>query len=389
MKFIHRIFLFFCFACTSIFSFAQTKQFKIAVFAPLYIDSAFDGDTYKPGITSVPKNILPGLDFYNGVMLAIDSLQQEGAPIEVFIYDSKNKNENIGSVIQHNKLNDVSLIIGSFTNRSDTRLLANFALQKKIPLISATYPNDDGIVNNPYFVVINSTLRTHCEALYKFMQKYYATNNIVMVRKKGAVEDFIQSIFNQTAKSTPSIPLKIKTVELIDTFNTKDLLLVLDSTKNNIIICGSINEAFGLRLVRAVSASPSYNAVVIGMPNWDGIKDLDKPDCKGVDIIYSSPYNFSKADKFSQAFISDYNAKYAGRPTDMAFKGFESMYHFSKLLITYGNNMSNFLSEKSYKVFNDLDIRAVINKATYNTDYFENKKLYFIKKADGNIKSVN
>ncbi len=389
MKLIRRIFLFFCFACTSIFSFAQTKQFKIAVFAPLYIDSAFDGDTYKPGITAVPKNILPGLDFYNGVMLAIDSLQQEGAPIEVSIYDSKNKNENIGSVIQQNKLNDVSLIIGSFTNRSDIRLLANFALQKKIPLISATYPNDDGIINNPYFVIINSTLRTHCEALYKFMQKYYATNNIVMVRKKGAVEDFIQSIFNQTAKSTPAIPLKIKTVELIDTFNTSALLNVLDSTKNNIIVCGSINEAFGLRLVRAVSASPSYNSVVIGMPNWDGIKDLDKPDCKGVDIIYSSPYNFSRIDKFSQAFITNYNTKYAGRPTDMAFKGFESMYHFSKLLITYGNNLENFLSEKSYKVFNDLDIRAVINKSTYNTDYFENKKLYFIKKADGNIKSVN
>ena len=220
------------------------------------------------------------------------------------------------------------------------------------------------------------------------MQKYYSTNNIVLIRKKGAVEDFIQSIFNQTAKSTPAIPLKIKTVELSDTFYTKDLLLVLDSTKNNVIICGSVNEVFSLRLVRAVSASPSYNSVVVGMPNWDGLKDFDKPDCKGVDIIYSSPYNFSKADKFSQAFIANYNTKYAGRPTDMAFKGFESMYRFSKLLVAHGNNTGNFLSEKKYKVFNDFDIRAVINKSNYSTDYFENKKLYFVKKSDGNIKSI-
>lgn len=388
MKLIHRIFLFFCFACASIFSFAQTKQFKIAVFAPLYLDSVFDGNTYKSNATNIPKSVLPGLDFYNGVILAIDSLQQEAAPIEVSIYDTKNKNENIGSVIQQNKLNDVSLIIASFTNRAEIKTLADFSLQKKIPLISSTLPNDGGITNNPYFVIINSTLKTHCEELYKFMQKYYSTNNIVLIRKKGAVEDFIQSIFNQTAKSTPAIPLKIKTVELSDTFYTKDLLLVLDSTKNNVIICGSVNEVFSLRLVRAVSASPSYNSVVVGMPNWDGLKDFDKPDCKGVDIIYSSPYNFSKADKFSQAFIANYNTKYAGRPTDMAFKGFESMYRFSKLLVAHGNNTGNFLSEKKYKVFNDFDIRAVINKSNYSTDYFENKKLYFVKKSDGNIKSI-
>ncbi len=390
MKLIYRILLFFCFVCSSLFSFAQAqpKVFKIAVFAPVYLDSVFDENNYKSNINNIPKAVLPGLDFYNGVMLAIDSLQHEGAPIEVFIFDSKNKNETINSIIQKNTLNDVSLIIASFTNRTEIKTVADFSLQKKIPLISSTFPNDGGITNNPYFVIINSTLKTHCEELYKFMQKYYSTGNIVMVRKKGVVEDIIQSIFNQTARSTPSVPLKIKTVELSDTFNTKSLLFLLDSTKKNVVICGSIDEAFGLRLVRTLSASPAYSSTVIGMPTWDVLKDLDKPDCKGVDIIYSTPYNFSRTDKFSLAIISNYNTKYAGRPTDMAFKGFESMYHFAKLLVAHGNSLNNFLSDKNYKVFNDLDIRAVKNRSTFVTDYFENKRLYFIKKSDGNIKSI-
>lgn len=388
MKLIHRILLFFCFACSTIFSVAQTKQFKIAVFAPIYLDSVFDGDTYKSNNNNIPKSVLPGLDFYNGVMLAIDSLQKENAAIEVFIFDSKNKTESINSIIQKNKLNDVSLIIASFTNRNEIKTLSDFSLQKKIPLISSTFPNDGGITNNPYFVILNSTLKTHCEELYKFMQRYYSTGNILLIRKKGVAEDIIQSIFDQTAKSTPSVPLKIKTAELSDTFNTKSLLLMLDSTKKNTVICGSIDEAFGLRLVRTLSASPAYTSVVVGMPTWDILKDLDKPDCKGVDIIYSTPYNFSRTDKFSLSVISNYNIKYAGRPTDMAFKGFESMYHFAKLLVAHGSNLSNFLSEKNYKVFNELDIRAVKNKLTFATDYFENKKLYFIKKSEGNIKSI-
>jgi len=53
------------------------------VFAPIYIDSAFDDANYKLG-TGIAKNILPGLDFYNGAMMAIDSLNAEGVHAEVF-----------------------------------------------------------------------------------------------------------------------------------------------------------------------------------------------------------------------------------------------------------------------------------------------------------------
>jgi len=389
MRIVHRIFLFVCFVFSTPVLFAQTetKHYKIAVFAPIYLDSAFDGDTYKAGINNLPKSVLPGLDFYNGVMMAVDSLQQEGINADIFVYDTKTA--NISSLIQKNELNDVSLIIASFTNSKEIKPLADLALLKKIPLISSTFPNDGGINNNPYFVIINSTLRTHCEELYKHLQKYYATGNIVMFRKKGPVEDMIQSVFNESAKTTASIPLKIKTVELSDTFNTRNVLLALDSTKKNIVICGTINEAFGLRLVRALSSSPGFLSVAIGMPTWDGIKDLDKPDCKGIDIVYTSPYNFPKTDKLVNLFISNYKTKYAGRPSDMAFKGFESMYHFTKLLLAHDQNSINFLSEKSNKLFNDFDIRAVKNKSANNTNYLENRKLYFIKKADGTIKSIN
>ncbi|HEX6915966.1 MAG TPA: hypothetical protein VF145_12035, partial [Chitinophagaceae bacterium] len=43
---------------------------KVAVLIPLYLDSAFHGTTYKLGNSNIPKYILPGLDFYNGVMMA-------------------------------------------------------------------------------------------------------------------------------------------------------------------------------------------------------------------------------------------------------------------------------------------------------------------------------
>jgi hypothetical protein len=74
----------------------------------------------------------------------------------------------------------------------------------------------------------------------------------------------------------------------------------------------------------------------------------------------------------------------------MVFKGFESMYHFTKLLLKYGNGLVSHLSDKEYKLFNDFDIQPVkFDKQTNTTDYMQNTKLYFIRKTDGRIKSVN
>jgi hypothetical protein len=36
----------------------------------------------------------------------------------------------------------------------------------------------------------------------------------------------------------------------------------------------------------------------------------------------------------------------------------------------------------------EFDIQPVINRTTMTLDYFENKKLYFVKKVDGVVKTV-
>jgi len=368
---------------------AQSVPYKIAVFAPVYLDSAFDGNDLKPGNT-ISKSIIPGLDFYNGVLLAIDSLQNEGIQAEVYFYDLKNTGLPLHTILSQESMQQISLIIAAFNNIADIKTLAGFAAEKKIPLISSTLPNNGGVTGNPYFTVVNPTLKTHCEELYKYLQRNFSTNNILFFKRKGAVENWILSAFSDIARNTPSLPLKMKTIELSDTFTVSQVLQYMDSTRKNILICGSLNENFSIRLVKSLSlAAGTYTATVMGMPNWDALKDLDKPDCKGVDIIYTTPYNFNRNDKTIIAITSKYKNLLNGRPGDMVFKGYESMYHFTKLLQEHGKEMNYYLSEKKFKLFNDFDIRPVINKANrLQTDYQENRKLYFIKKNSGQIKSI-
>ncbi|OYU55548.1 MAG: hypothetical protein CFE25_11565 [Chitinophagaceae bacterium BSSC1] len=379
--------------CVSFFTIqdthAQEAPIKIAVFAPIYLDSAFNGTAFKLGNTSLPKYLLPGLEFYNGVMMAIDSLNAEGVNAEVLIYDSKQSESVIQEILSKPELEGVSLIIASFNNRNEIKPLADFALSKKIALISETYPNDGGVTENPYFVLINSTLRTHIDALYKYLQRFHSTDNLIWVKRKGSLEDMIQGFFTELQKKTPSLALRIKTVDMVDSLNQQSLLAGLDSNRNNVLICGSLNEPFGNAIVKTLSDNKDFKGTVIGMPTWDGFKDLAKPEYKNIEIIYSSPYNFPRTDKTSVSINNKYRNKFQARPSDQVYKGFEALYHFTKLLIKHKDAFLNNLSDKSFKVFNDYDIQPIrFKRDTPNPDYLENKKIYILKKLDGQVKPV-
>ena len=363
---------------------------RVAVLAPIYIDSAFENNTYKLGENFIPQYILSGLDFYNGVMLAIDSLQKESSPIEVSIYDTKKTHQTLNELCGQMKKMNFSLIIASLTNSLEQSTFSAFSFDNNIPLISVTYPNDAYLNTNPFFVLLNSTLKTHTEAIYSYAQKNYRKDNIVFLTKKGFLEEKVWKDFSRQDTLAKQNRLKYKLLELEDNFNPTDLLNLLDSMKQNLIICGSFSQPFGVKLVQSISAAKSYKSTIIGMPNWDGFRELNKEIANGVEIINTSPFNFSRNDKTGFAIANMYKEKYFARPSDMVFKGFESMYHFSHLLLQHQNDLINHLSDNSFKIANEFSIQPVkLNSQSLIPDYQENKTIYFIKKLNGSVVSVN
>ena len=365
----------------SLDSFSQ-QRLKVAVFAPIYLDSAFKGGDYKLGLSNLPKNMLSGLDFYNGVMMAADSLESEDKNLDVLFYDSKGS-ESIYTIIRKPEFAGVNMIIAAFNNRQDIAPLAEIAQHRNIPLISSTYPNDGGVTNNPFFVMINSSLKTHIEQIYKYLQKNLSSTHIVYVKRKGQLEDLVQYYFREAGKASSIPPFVYQTVDIAEPYTTQSLLENLDSTTTNTIICGSLNEAFGIKLVKTLAANSNYDCTVMGMPTWDGLKDLDGSDCNGVNIIFSSPYNFVRTQSTAVLLSNNYKSQLNGRPSDMFFKGYESMYHFSSLLLKHPNDLMSHLSDRESKLFNDFIIEPVKSTTDQSVLYQENKKLYFVKKING------
>ena len=77
------------------------------------------------------------------------------------------------------------------------------------------------------------------------------------------------------------------------------------------------------------------------------------------------------------------------RPSDMVMRGYEATWRFSNLLLRYKKDIASNISRKEYNVFRELDIQPVMNKKKLTLDYFENKKLFFIKTQNGLVKEVN
>lgn len=366
------------------------KPVKVLVFIPLYAQAA-DTISYASDKTSFPKIILPGLEFYNGVMMAIDSLNQDRARVEISIYDTKQTTQSISDLLKKPEMNNAGLIIAAITNTKELKMFGDYALAKGIPLISATYPNYVGISQNPYFVLLNSSFPAHLEGLYRHMQRYYSANTILAVTKKGATEDYVKKYITYLNTAPGSVHLRIKWINIGENkIGAANLTPSLDSTKNNVIFVASPEESFGLGVVRKLSSYESYQTTAIGMPTWDALKELDKPDCKNVDIVFSTPFlYYSQNQSLSSLVNKRYKKKYYSRPSDMVFKGYEITYHFTKLLQKHKDSLVNNLSDTTFTLFNQFKLEPVrLRKTSSKPDFLENKKLYFIKKQAGSVKSI-
>jgi hypothetical protein len=379
------------FFIAALHSFAQVsdtaKTWHIGIFANLYLDSAFSGKIYKYG-GQMPRHILPGLDFAHSALMAFDSLGTT-KKIKVSVYDVRSLSQSIAQLKTKNAFDSLDMMIGAVSG-TDYRSLADIAFQKNIPFVSATFPNDGGVTNNPYTVIVNSTLPVHCEALYNFVLKTHPTENIIYLRKKGLQEDRLASYFaNSNKGSSGSSLLKWKTINVTDSFSTSALAASLDSEKINVIIAGSLDEKFGARLIsHATVLSKQYQLQLVGMPTWENLKEITKTEVREIPIYYSTTFvnhGTSKWILFNKAFGTETN----GRPSDLAYKGYDITYLFTQLLLKHGTQMMKNLGDKSFKLLLDYDFRPVLNKTNGKPDYYENKRVYIMKRSNGLVSRMN
>jgi len=375
---------------------SDSARYHIAVFLPLFLDSAFDASGNYRFEQNFPKYLNPGIEFYEGLQLAMDSLHKLKVPLDITVYDTRNTRKTLQQMLEEPEFSKMQLILGH-VNVSELRVLSNAARARTIPFINVNFPNDGGVTNNPEFVILNSTLRAHCEALYKFVQRNWATSNIFYVRRATSDDDRLRAYFAEIEKNTPSVPLKIKYISIVNNLDISQMTSQMDSNAKTIIIVGSLDENFGKAICAKLDPlSKSYPMKVLGMPTWDAISDLNTPAYADLELYYTTPFYINPSDSLVISIQQNYKTRFYSRPSDMVYRGYETTLHFGQLLAAHQGRLDGSIGERKFRVFNDFDIQPVFTgketgapaPQSITLQYLENKKLYFIKKVNGIVVAV-
>jgi len=375
---------------------SDSARYHIAVFLPLFLDSAFDASGNYRFEQNFPKYLNPGIEFYEGLQLAMDSLHKLKVPLDITVYDTRNTRKTLQQMLEEPEFSKMQLILGH-VNVSELRVLSNAARARTIPFINVNFPNDGGVTNNPEFVILNSTLRAHCEALYKFVQRNWATSNIFYVRRATSDDDRLRAYFAEIEKNTPSVPLKIKYISIVNILDISQMTSQMDSNAKTIIIVGSLDENFGKAICAKLDPlSKSYPMKVLGMPTWDAISDLNTPAYADLELYYTTPFYINPSDSLVISIQQNYKTRFYSRPSDMVYRGYETTLHFGQLLAAHQGRLDGSIGERKFRVFNDFDIQPVFTgketgapaPQSITLQYLENKKLYFIKKVNGIVVAV-
>lgn len=360
------------------------KTYRVAILAPMYLDSIFTGSNLRYQ-KSIPKFTTGGVDFVQGAELALDTLTLNGRHVEAHIYDSKSFTKPVLWLIRNKVLDNMDLIIGS-VKEPEYSYLAQFAAQKDIPFISATYPNDGRIKENPFLFIVNSTLKAHCEGIFSYILQKHGTDNIYLVKQKN--DNRIDNYFKEINFVDGKALLKIKTIMLDSSISSAGLRYLIDTTKPIVIIGASLNETFAQKLADACYPIAKTNPLVfIGMPNWDGFGSWYKRDAyTDFPIRYTTPHFDTKDNAFGNYLDNKYFELYRNKPSDMASKGFECTYYFTSILLNHPEDFLQNINDTSFAVFHNFNFRPVYHsKGSTLPDYYENKHLFIMQILNGEI----
>jgi len=366
---------------------SKQEVLRIGIFSSLYLDSAFIQKTYRFD-QKIPSFLQKGLDFALGAQLAVDSLKiKKGTNLLFTLYDIRSKQQRLPQLQKKNIFDSLNLILTDLSG-SDFKQLAEIACARKIPFISVVYPNDAGIRNCPSMFLLSPTLEVHIEKIYQQLRETEPLSNIIYVTKKGGLEARIKNVFdksNQTKEKSRF--LKWKVCNASDTLNAETLLPFLDSTAQNILLVGSLDEKFAARIMETILPLSVYDIHLYGMPSWHSLPELRSSKYADLPVYYTSAF-FKESDSILPSFEQKYFEKSNSRPSEISYKAFEATYLFSSILMEKGPDVLRFIREPKYRVLTPFKFKPVYHEGSIPS-YQENKFVYILKREKGILTKLN
>ena len=363
-------------------------EYAIAFFLPFHAEeaNAIDIDQITKGDTQLPNKTTIALQFYEGALLAIDSLKKQKLKAKIFVYDIDDRDSlNILNLLKKPELSKMDLMIGPL-NGSSFMPVARFAKEHAIPIVSPFTQINKILFDNLYVckVLPSTTLQVEQMALY--VVDSFHSQNIILVNDGNFKEISLYNSFKNTAnKAFKQSPLKI-TDSLREANSLTKIESMLNPSKLNVIVLPSNNQSYVTEFISKLNALHGKNKIMVfGLQSWINFDNLDFDYLNNLSLHVPSNNYIDYQNPKTQNFIKNYVDKFKTDPEIYAYQGFDVAAYFISSLQKNGTGFLKNVVDDKYQ-----GIETHFNFMRYPSNSgFENKFVFILKYQDNKLVKAN
>ena len=287
------------------------------------------------------------VEYYEGFLMAVDSLKRQGVSVNLYTYDTKGKSDVTQSILAKEEMKNMDIIFGP-AHAANVKTLAEFAEKNQTRVVVPFSPEVEQVFKNPYIYQVNTPQSYLYSEVYEhFLRKFSKANIMFLDAGTGQNEkaEFIKGMKNEL--KTNQVAYKH-----ISNSDTLKILAAIDSTRENIFIPTSGKDLSLTRLIPQLTqirrSYPNVDLHLFGYPEWQTYTQDYLASFYELDTyFYSSFYTnnlFPAAVRFTQEYRRWYSKDMANIFPKYGMLGFDTGYFFLKGLAQEGSQLENNLN---------------------------------------------
>lgn len=303
---------------------------------------------FMTGQTTNKDDQIRMVEFYEGFLMAVDSLKKQGVSIDLYAYDTKGSSATTNNILAKKEMKDMDIIFGPAKTQNIDELAA-FADKNNIRLVIPFTPKVDEVFNNPHIYQVNTPQSYLYSEVYEHFTRKFTDSNVIFLNAgNGDTEkdEFVKGMKTELKNKG------IKYRDFIVTDNFYEITTVMDTLKNNVFIPTSGKSTALVKILPQLTQirreRPNYQINLFGYPEWQTYtNDYLASFYEIGTYFYSSFYTnnlFPAAINFTHSYRRWYSKDMANIYPKYGMLGYDIAYFFLKGLSKYGNKLEENLS---------------------------------------------
>jgi LysM repeat protein/ABC-type branched-subunit amino acid transport system substrate-binding protein len=319
-------------------------SYNIALMIPFYLGSIYQIKTDDPDIKEKDAGdfiSMTYIQFYEGMLMALDSLKKQGFSAKVYVYDVDDDTVALQSILQKPEFSTMHLIIGPFFENS-FKMVSKFAKKNNIRLVDPISTDSDILKGNPNVFNASPSIDMQLKQLASYIVGRYPASPIIIVHNNKENEKEYLNVF-ETALNTELKKIGKKDSSYFKVvYNQSGISGItknFSSTDTNIVVTLSNGEVFVTNYVSNFNKiCDDYKMIVFGLPSWKNFDNIETEYLQNINLHMFSSTFVDYTDDQVKKFVLQYRDQYKTEPDKYAFQGFDVGMFFFTALKNFGLN---------------------------------------------------